>query len=233
MSPGRAWGQHCPRRCHCLVSPSGSACRVAVLAWGHLHHWAPRALSLADRPESHLCGLLLNGSVLICQKSESLGAVTLAPGTVSWPCSHQAWASLEATTAQPADLPLLSGCDRTGHQAQRDWPLTLAVEETPELGTASPSPPRTSGEWLRTVLGASCHSHKVLDPRGWCTGDQRRGEAPVVGLGLARPPGPGREVALMSPSSPRKGAWSLKVPAQEGGVPPGLPPARAGCHPGL
>lgn len=200
---------------------------------GSLAPLGTRALSLADRPESHLCGLLLNGSVLICQKSESPGAVTPALETVSWPCSHQARASSEATTVQPADLPPLSGCDRTGHQAQRDWPLTLAVEETPELSTASPPPPG-----LLESGSGQCWGLPATVTRSWIPGAgarETRGEERGLGWIWAGPDptGPGRQVALMSPLSPTKGAWSLEVPAQEGAVPLGLPPARAGCRPGL
>lgn len=110
---------------------------------------------------------------------EAPDAVTVAPETVSWPCSHQARASSEATTAQPADLLPLSRCDRTGHQTQRDRPLTLAVEERPEICTASPHP-------LDFWRGASgqCWGLPAAGTRSWIPGAgawETRGEERGLG----------------------------------------------------
>lgn len=59
----------------------------------------------------------------------------------------------------------------------------LEIAEFPELSTASPHAPQTSGEVAQD--GAGAHRNEVLHPRGWRTGDQRRGEGAGVGLGLA------------------------------------------------
>lgn len=108
-----------------------------------------------------------------------------------------------------------------GNRAQKDGLLTLEIEEFPELSTASSRPPPGCGGVAQDGAGSflslraarspwAAHSHGVLDPRGWCTGDQRWGEGPELA-------GPWKWVTLTSPLSPGKGAWSLEVPAWEGG----------------
>lgn len=114
--------------------------------------------------------------------------VMVAPKTTFWALGVRA--SSEATRAWPADLLLLWEWDEMQYHAQKHQPLTLEIEEFPELSTALPLAPSDFWRGVRTVPGSflspwAAHRHEVLGPRGWCMGDKKRGEGARVDLGLA------------------------------------------------